>query len=112
MILGGPVAKAVEHEGPDDRVVAIQGVSTTTEIVVITIGRKDVVRLIVDAAEGNKRPLLISLGGMVKDNVEHYLYARLMELSDERFELVDLHSMFTGGGKTGFWSKQSNGAEA
>ncbi len=86
-----PVAEHLEDEFADQGVVAVEGVAAAGEVGVETpVLFKDVVDGIVYPAEGNRRPGLVALGGMVEDNVEDDLNASLVEGADHVPELLHL----------------------
>ncbi len=61
VVVGRPVAQAVEHQVAHDRVVAVQRVAGAAEVVVVALRREHVVGLVVDAPEGDVRAALVAL---------------------------------------------------
>ena len=84
-----PVAQAVHDQPPDDRVVGVERVAAAG---VVGVPRaavfEDVVGRVVDAAEAERRPVLIALGGVVEHHVENDLDAGPVQRLDHVAELV------------------------
>jgi hypothetical protein len=70
--LGDPVAQRVHQQLQHARVLHVQRVAAAGEVHVVArrAGRQAVVGGVVDAAEGQRRPPLVALGGVVVDHVE------------------------------------------
>ena len=96
--LGDPVAEAVHHELERLRVQHVQAVSAAGEVVVerAVFGAQAVVRRVVEATQADRRSELISLAGVVVDDVEHDLEAGPVERLHHRLELGDLRAGHRG----------------
>jgi hypothetical protein len=112
VVLAGPGAQAAEDHVADDRVVAVEGVPGAGEVVVVPLRREDVVHPVVQAAEGDRRPVLVALGGVVEDNVEDHLDPGPVHLLDEVLELLHLHAEAAGGRVAGLGGKEADRAVA
>ncbi len=113
MVFRGPVAQRIEHHIPHDRVIAVQGVARPAEVVVITFGGQDVIGHVIDAPEGDHRPVFVALGGVVEDHVQHDLDPVLVQLLDQGFDLIRHHCAIpgsAGGGKTCLGGKKADRA--
>ena len=51
MISGDPIAQASQNQISHNRIVAIQSIAATAEIVIIAVGRQDVISFVVNALE-------------------------------------------------------------
>ena len=84
-----PVAQAVHDHPADDRVVGVERVAAAG---VVGVARaavlEDVVGRVVDAAEAERRPVVVALGGVVEHHVEDHLDARPVQRLDHVAELV------------------------
>ena len=88
--LRDPVVETIENEGADNGMVAVERVAATRVVRVAPVGCEHVVGLVVDPAEGDRRPAQIPLGGMVEDHVEDHRDPGDMERLDQLLELRDL----------------------
>ena len=91
VVVGDPVAEALDNHVAHIGVVAVQGVSTATEIIIMSIGRQHIIGLVVYATIGDVGTLLIALGGVVKHHVEHHFDAVLVQLLHHVLQLIHLH---------------------
>ena len=87
MILRHPVAETVHDIADHDRMVAVKGIAASAEIVVLPSRREHVVDTVVNALETHKGPVLVSLRGVVKDDVQIDLDLVVLEQLDELLEL-------------------------
>ena len=77
MHLDHPVMEAVADEGPDDRVIAIEGIAAAGEVLVVALVLvQHVVDAVVEAAKAYAGPELVPLGGMVEYDIEYHFDAR------------------------------------
>ena len=85
-----PVPQAVEDQAAHHRVVRVQRVAGAGVVRVAGAVRlEDVVRVVVEAAEGEGRPLVVPFRRVVVHDVQDHLDARAVERLDEVPELVD-----------------------
>ena len=85
-----PVMQAVENQSADDRVVRIERVACTRVVgVTPAIRFEDVVRRVLEAAEGEGRPAMIALGRVVVHDVENDLEAGPVQRLHHVPELVE-----------------------
>ena len=86
--------QAVHDQLDRARVEHVQTVAGPGEVDVVplVLGGQPVERLVVDAAERERRAELVPLGGVVVDHVEDHLDACTVQGLDHRLELVDLLS--------------------
>ena len=77
------------------------------EVVVVALRRQHVIGLVVDAAEGDVRPALVALGGVVEDHVEDDLDAVAVQLLDQGLQLVDLHAAACRSRRSPPWGRRS-----
>ena len=54
--------------------VAIEGIAAAAEIIILSIRRQQIVNIIVEALEREKRPSLVAFGGVVEHYVQIDLY--------------------------------------
>ena len=85
----GPQAEAVHHHLQHARMVGVDGVARAGQVVIVAfvVRHQPVIGEIVDALEGERRPEMVALGGMVVDDVEDDLDARLMQPVDRLGDL-------------------------
>ena len=102
-----PVPQAVEHQLPHDRVVAVERVAAAAEVVVVAFRREHVVRRVVEPAERDRRAAFVAFGRVVEHDVEHHLDAVLVQLLDQRLELVDLHAELRRSRRSRPWGRRS-----
>ena len=112
VVLGRPVAQAVEHEVAHHRMVAVHRVAGAAEVVVIPLGGEHVIGLVIESAERYGRPAFVALGRVVEHHVEYYLDIRLVQLLNERLELIGLHSEGPGRGIAGLRGEERDGVVA
>ncbi len=63
--------EAVADEGPDDRVIAIEGIAAAGEVLVVAlILVQHVVDAVVEAAKAYAGPKLVPLGGMIEYDIQ------------------------------------------
>src|SRR5699024_2847473 len=70
MVAEHPVAQAVENHISYHRMITIQSISTSAEIIVMSVRSQHIINVIVDSFEGKDRAVLISLGGVVKNHIQ------------------------------------------
>ena len=87
-----PVAQRVHDEPQDARVDGVQRVARAREVHVEArvVGHEAVVRRVVDALEREHRAEVVALGGVVVDDVEDDLDARLVQRLHHPLELAHL----------------------
>mmetsp|Transcript_15555 Transcript_15555/g.39374 ORF Transcript_15555/g.39374 Transcript_15555/m.39374 type:complete len:524 (-) Transcript_15555:346-1917(-) len=96
VVLGHPVAQAVEDKLPAHGVVGSHRISAPAVVVVVTtlsvvrnlVVANHVVRLVVEAAEAQDRPVLVTLRGVVEHDVQNHLDALGVQRLDHVLELV------------------------
>jgi hypothetical protein len=90
--LGDPVAKAVHQQLEHLRVPHVEAVAGArgVEVVHRIVGHEAVVGEVVDAAEAERRPFVVALGGVVVDDVEDHLDARRVQRPHHVLELLHL----------------------
>ena len=95
MHLLDPVVQAVEDELLDDRVVRVDRVAAAGVVhVVLPLRRmQQVVGVVLEALEADRRPEMVALTGVVEDDVEDHLDPRLVERLDHVPELGDLRAL-------------------
>src|SRR5262245_45548068 len=108
MILGDRVAKALDDEVADDRIVAVKSVAAAAEIVVKALGGEHVIGLIVQPAERDRWTLLVAFGRVIEDHVEDDFDAVSMQLLDQRFAFVGLKPELARRGVAGVGGAESN----
>jgi hypothetical protein len=86
-----PVPEAVEDHPPHERLVGVEGVAGAG---VVGVARgvilQDVVGRVVDAAQAERRPLVVTLRGVVEHHVEDHLEPGRVQRSNHPPKLVDL----------------------
>ena len=95
-VIDGPVTQAFQDQLLNDRMVAVQSVSTAAEIVVISVRRQHVVNVIVESLETEGRSLLVALCGMVEYNVEDDFNPVCMKFTDQCLELCTFSVVLVG----------------
>ena len=90
--LGDPVAQRVHQHLQHVRVAYVEGVAAAgvVDITPLVVGGQPVVAGVVDAAEAQRRPGLVALGGVVVDHVEDDLDAGGVQRPHHRLELAHL----------------------
>ena len=85
-----PVAQAVHDELQHLRALHVQRVAAAgeVEVVALILGHEPVVRCVVDAAQRQRRPEVIALGGVVVDDVENDFEAGAVQRLDHALELA------------------------
>src|SRR4029453_7541780 len=78
----------------DARMVEVERVSAAGEVLVVALVSRDepVVRPVVDAAKAERGAEMVALRGVVVDDVEDHLDARIVQPRHHRLELVDAAS--------------------
>ena len=85
-----PVAQAVHDHPADDRMIGVERVAAAGVVGVTRAAVfEDVVGRVVDAAEAERRPGVVALGGVVEHDVENDLDARPVQRLDHVAEFVD-----------------------
>ena len=112
MIIDHPVAQTFHNHVAHVGVVAVQRIAAPAEVIIMTVWRKHVIGLIVDAAIRDVGSLFVAFGGVVKHHVENHLNTVLMQLLHQVFQLIDLHGIFSRRGIGSFGSKESHVAVA
>src|SRR5260370_29247560 len=70
--------------------IGVQSIPGATVIRVMrAVGVEDVIDLVCEASEAERRPLAVPLRGMVVDDIEDHLDARAVKRLDEIAELID-----------------------
>ena len=104
-----PVAKRVHEELQHARMHHVQRVAAAGEVEVVAAAvGEPVVGGVVDAAEGERRPELVALGGVVVDDVEDHLDPGRVERLHHRLELLHL----AGGGVARLRGEEADGVVA
>ena len=95
-----PVPQRVHDQLQHVRMAHQQAVAGAGRVVVVALVAVDeaVVRLVVDAAERDRRTQLVALGGVVIDHVEDDLDVRLVQCLHHGLELGDLLAVLARGG--------------
>ena len=89
--LGHPVAQRVEDHPQHARLGGVDGVAAAGDVVVVVlVVGEPVVAEVVQAAEGERRPLVAALTGVVVDHVEDHLDARGVQGRHHLLELPHL----------------------
>jgi hypothetical protein len=90
--LGDPVAQRVHQHLQHVRVAHVERVAAAgvVEVAAPVVGGEPVVAGVVDAAEAQRRPGLVALGGVVVDHVEDDLDAGRVQRPHHRLELAHL----------------------
>ena len=85
-----PVAQAVRDHLDDARMRKVEGVAGAgvVDVVALLVRDQAVVRAVVDALEGERRPFLVALGGVVVDHVDHHLQPGIVEARHHLLELL------------------------
>src|ERR1700740_3126621 len=86
-----PVTEAVHDKLQHTRMAHVQRIAGAgvVDIVAGIVGDGTVVKRIVDAAERERGPELIALGGVIVDNIEDYLDTGRVHRLDHGFEFAD-----------------------
>ena len=82
VILGSPIAQAVEHHVAYHRVIAVQRIAGAAEVPVVALRGEHVVGFVVNPPERDRRPLLVPLGGVVKHHIKQHLNAVAVQFLD------------------------------
>ena len=92
MALARPVAKRVHHQAEHVRMRGIERVTRSRDVdIAPRVSRiMAIVRVVVDPAERQRRPLCPALGGVVVDHVEDHFDAGAVERLDHPLELAYL----------------------
>ncbi len=86
-----PVTQAMENELARNRMIAIEGVSTTRIVAVVRSTRvENIVDTVLETLEGEDRPHLISFASVVKYHVQDDLDTSLVKCLHHLLELIDL----------------------
>ena len=95
-----PIAQTVHHELERARMKQIEGVPGAGEIHVMPgiLRRQPVVGRIIDAAETERRPEMISFRGVIVNDVENHLDAGRVQIAHHAFELGDLFAHHAAAG--------------
>ncbi len=113
MVFRCPVAQSIQNHVPHDRVVAVQGVSGSTEVEIIPILGQGIVGCVIDAAEGDRGAKFVAFGGVVENHIQDDLDPILMQLFDHGFQLIRNHGAIpgsTGGGIPRLGGKETHRA--
>ena len=86
--------------------VTVQSISTSAEIVVISLWSQHIINLIVKALKAEGFSQLVSFGGMIEYNIKNYFDAIFVELTDQLFQLSSLTVMLRLGSIAGVWYPQ------
>ena len=78
MILRNPVSKTVQNHIPDNRIIAVHGVSTAAEIVVMALWSKKVIGPVINALIGDIWTIFIALSSVIKHHIKDYFYSVFM----------------------------------
>ena len=81
-IVDSPVAQTLQNIHPDHRVVAVQCIAASTEIIIISVWSQHIAELVVKAFEGEDRSVFIPFGSVVKDNIQDDLNTIFVQLLD------------------------------
>ncbi len=83
-----PVAQGIHDHLQHARMARVQRIpgAGVVDVVARLVGHRPVVRVVVDALERERRPELVTLGGVVVDDVEDHLEAGLVEPADHLLE--------------------------
>jgi hypothetical protein len=85
-----PVTETVDNHAPHDRMIRVQRVSSTAVIgVARTVAFQDVVSSVVDSTKVEGRAGVVSLSGMVEDDVQADLNARAMQRLHQSPKFID-----------------------
>ena len=74
-----PIAQAVQDHLTYDRMVAVQGISASAEIIIVSVGCQKVVNIIIKTFEREKRTVFISFCRMVEYDVQIYFNSVLVK---------------------------------
>jgi len=90
VILLHPIAQALEDETAHDRVVATHRIAAAGKVLVkAAVWLEDVIGRVLQPTEGDRRPTIACLAGVVKDYIQNHLDAGAMQGPDHVAELVD-----------------------
>ena len=99
--LGDQVGQAVDDQVAHQRMIAVERVAAAGEVVIAAFPVEHVVDGVVQAAEAERRAVLVALAGVVVDHVEDDLDAGLVEGLDHLLELAHLLAGLGGVGRLG-----------
>src|SRR6185436_108108 len=84
-----PIAEAVHDHPPDDRMIAVEGVSSAAVIgVTRAIVFKNVIGTVVQAPKTQGRSVVVAFGSVVEYDVENDLYTRSVKRFDHIAKLI------------------------
>ena len=89
--------------------VTVQSISTSAEIVVISLWSQHIINLIVKALKAEGFSQLVSFCGMIEYNIKNYFNAIFVKFTDQFFQLRSLAVMFCLGSITGVRRKEVYG---
>ena len=89
--------------------VTVQSISTSAEIVVISLWSQHIINLIVKALKAEGFSQLVSFGGMIEYNIKNYFNSIFVKFTDQFFQFGSLTVMFCLGSIAGVWGKEVNG---
>ena len=108
-VIDDPVSQAVKNQLPDDRVIAVQRISTAAEIVIVALRGQHIIYIVVEALKRNHRAMLIALSRMVKYDIQNNLHSVLMQRFDQSLEFFPLPVVFIGRRIAGVGGKETHG---
>ena len=87
--------------------VAVHGIATSAEIVVMSIRCQHIINIIINALKRKTRSILISLGSMVKHNIKYNLYSVSVKFFYKAFERITFSCLFMTCSVTCIWCKKA-----
>ncbi len=96
-VFGSPIAQTFHNHLLHHRVVCIQCIAAPAEVIILSVGREQIIYIVVQSFKGNKRSLFIAFGRVVKDYVQKNLNAVIVQCTNKTFELRALSVMLSLG---------------
>ena len=93
MVLSHPVVEAIEHEGTNHRVIAVERITAPRVVRVAPVGVEHVVGLVIKPTEGDRRAALIPLGRVIENHIQDHRDTSGMQCLDQVLELGDLRAV-------------------
>ena len=92
--------------------IAVQRISAPGEVVVVSLRREHIVDVVIQSLKREHGAVFISLGRMVKDDIQKDLYTVLVELLYHCLELIAFMIVLPGRCIAGIRSKETDGVVA
>ena len=94
MVVGDPVAEAVQNDRLHHGMIAVERVAAAAEVVVVSVRRQHVVDVVVETLEGDHGSVLVAFCRVIENDIEEALDPVPVQFADQFLQLIAVLGRF------------------